>query len=64
MARSNEFFVQHPDGSRTDAELHNPILEAGDVAAATEVTRRWLRAEGYTEAQIDNFLGPTTGAGR
>jgi hypothetical protein len=57
---SNEFFVEHPDGSRSDAELHGPILAAGDHDAATDVTRNWLREQGYSAAEIEAFLGNPT----
>lgn len=53
---SNEFFIEHPDGSRTDAELHEPILAEGDVEAAVKVTRDRLKATGWTEQQIDDWL--------
>jgi hypothetical protein len=57
---SNEFFVEHPDGSRSDAELHAPILAAGDHDAATAVTRTWLREQGYAAEEIEAFLGNPT----
>lgn len=53
---SDEFFIEHPDGSRTDAELHEPILAEGDAEAAVKVTRDWLKAQGWSERQIDNSL--------
>lgn len=56
---SNEFFVLHPDGRRTDAELHDPILAEGDVDRAKEVTRQRLRAKGYSEQRIKDFLDET-----
>jgi hypothetical protein len=58
---SNEFFIEHPDGSRTDAELHEPILAEGDVEAAVKVTRDRLKAKGWTEQQIDDWLGQGSG---
>jgi hypothetical protein len=57
MSSSNEMFVQHPDGSRSDKSLHEPILAAGDAAQAKEVTRRRLRERGWTETDIANWLG-------
>jgi hypothetical protein len=57
---SNEFFVEHSDGSRSDAELHAPILAAGDHAAATDVTRGWLKEQGYSAEEIKTFLGSPT----
>jgi hypothetical protein len=57
---SDEFFVEHPDGSRSDAELHDPILAAGDHDAATAVTRTWLREQGYSAEEIEAFLGDRT----
>jgi hypothetical protein len=56
---TNEFFVQHPDGSRSDAELHGPIL-AGDHQAAIDVTRGWLKEQGYSAEEIEAFLGNPT----
>jgi hypothetical protein len=52
---SNEFFVEHPDGSRTDAELHEPILAEGE-AEAVKIARDRLKADGWTEQQIDDWL--------
>jgi hypothetical protein len=57
---SNEFFVEHSDGSRSDEELHGPILAAGDHDAATAVTRTWLREQGYAAEEIEAFLGNPT----
>jgi hypothetical protein len=56
----DEFFVEHPDGSRSDAELHGPILAAGDHDAATDVTRTWLREQGYSADEIEAFLDSPT----
>lgn len=56
---SNEFFVEHPDGSRSDAELHGPIL-AGSHEAATDVTRTWLREQGHSAEDVEAFLGNPT----
>jgi hypothetical protein len=54
---SAEFFYLK-DGRAADAELHEAILAEGDHAAAQEPVRRWLRGLGYSEGQINAFLGP------
>jgi hypothetical protein len=36
---SNEFFVEHPDGSRTDAELHEPILDVDGKQRRADLIR-------------------------
>jgi hypothetical protein len=56
---SNVFFIEHPDGSRTDAELHKPILVEGE-AEADKMAHDRLKAEGWTEQQIDDWLGQET----
>ncbi len=54
---SNEFFYYlDGTGQKRDAELHEPIL-AGDHKAAKAVTRRRLLAQGWTEAEIADWLG-------
>jgi hypothetical protein len=42
--------------TKSDADFHNPILAAGDHEAAKDVTRRRLRARGWTELEIVEFL--------
>jgi hypothetical protein len=51
-----EFFYS-VRGKRMDAELHEPILEAGDHEAATDVSRKVMERLGYSKEQIDGFLG-------
>lgn len=56
---SNEMFVWQPEGSRSDAELHEPILAAGNVDAAKAITRRRMRERGWSETEIDSWLNCT-----
>ena len=44
------------NGARKDAALHEPILAAGDDAAAIEVSKRVLRRKGWSEARISAFF--------
>lgn len=53
---SNEFFIARPDGSRSDAELHEPILAEGAVEA-DKLARDRLKAKGWTQEEIDDWLG-------
>ena len=55
--KSDEFFVEQLDGSRTDAELHEPILAGGDLEKAFAASRRIMREIGLSEAEIDRLLG-------
>jgi hypothetical protein len=53
---SDEFFYLDKDGKKADAELHEAILDQGDYAKAQEPTRTLLRAQGFTNDQINAFL--------
>ena len=46
-------------GKRGDADLHNPIIEAGDHEAATAVSRRVMKRLGIDEHRIAKLLGRT-----
>jgi hypothetical protein len=41
----NEFFLEHPDGSRNDVELHEPILSESE-AESNKIARDRLNAKG------------------
>jgi hypothetical protein len=53
--QGTEFFYDTPDGPR-DAALHERILAEGDEEAAKDVTRQWMRENGYTEDVIRLLL--------
>jgi hypothetical protein len=55
MPGTEVFYTE--DGARRDAVLHDPILAAGDDAAAREVSKRVLRRNGWTDAQIRTLFG-------
>ena len=57
---SDEFFIEHPDGSRTDAELHDPILAEGK-AEADKIARDPLKGEGWPDHEIVNLMGKPSG---
>ncbi len=50
-AKGGEFCVVHPDGTVTDAELHEEIL-AGDHPIADEIGKDQARKIGISEAMI------------
>ena len=50
---STEFFTRDPDGRKSDAELHEPILANGDTAAAFAAsTYIILKGAGLTDEEI------------
>ena len=49
---TREFCVLHPDGRISDAELHEPILQAGDDRAGREISRKIAKQAGLSEDQI------------
>ncbi len=50
--KSREFCVVHPNGRVSDAELHEPILEQGDRARATEIAKNVARRADLSEEEI------------
>lgn len=52
--KAEEFFYTE-NGKKQDLLLHEPILWDGDHEAAFEITREWLRSNGWTEKQIAEF---------
>lgn len=53
--RSKEFFYIGR-GGRSDAELHNPILAAGDNAAARAATIARMKKRGWSDQDIAALL--------
>jgi hypothetical protein len=47
-----EFCVVHADGSVTDAELHEPILAAGDEEKHVQATRERLLKKGFAPEDV------------
>lgn len=56
MTEAQEFFYRDKDGKQ-DADLHEPILTEGDHEQALEVTRRRLKARGWTDEEIAQLIG-------
>jgi hypothetical protein len=59
-AKGGEFFVVHPDGSVSDAELHEPILSGIDrdaEACVRNIGKQQARKAGLTEAEIETLYG-------
>lgn len=54
---NSAWFYWDEDGRRADADLHNPILEAGDLKAAQKVSRAVAKEAGLTDADIDSLFG-------
>ena len=50
-------FYWGEDGRRADADIHNPILEAGDHKAAQKVSREVAKEAGLTDEDIDSLFG-------
>src|SRR5262245_13096668 len=58
LARSNNVFFYWADGGRRDDEgLHEPILDAGDHAAANAVSRKVAKKLGLSDADIVALFG-------
>ena len=55
--KSREFCVVHPDGRISDAELHEPILAAGDHSIAGEIGKNVARRAGLSEDAIKKLYG-------
>lgn len=55
MSRSKEMFYLIA-GQRRDKLIHNPILEKGNLKAASEVSRRVLERNGVSKAVIELLL--------
>lgn len=55
---AKEFFYPGKNGRREDANLHNPILENGDVERANKVGRAVALRAGLTQAEVDLLIPP------
>jgi len=56
MKKGAGYLSYEEDGVRHDAGLHDDIL-AGDHSDALDVSRTMLRDQGWSEADIENFIG-------
>lgn len=52
-----EFFYIDDDGKKQDMVLHENILSSGDVNTAVSSAEAVMRRQGFTEIEIDRFLG-------
>lgn len=55
--KGSEFFYEDEIGKKQDSSLHEAILTSGDHKRAAEVSKAHLRQRGWSEAEINQFLG-------
>jgi hypothetical protein len=53
---AKEFFVRGKSGRRSDANLHQPILDDGNTDTAYAVSRTVALRLGLTKEQIDSLM--------